>query len=439
MTNRSTTGRLRRTGLLGLLVGIAVLALAQMASAQTVTFYQPQTTADLQSDVTAADANNAAGTLNVIQLCGCQYTLTAPLTLSSNIELTGPPTYQTNNSPSLQDPNINGQNLFGLAPSVNMITVATGGNVVIKAVDLQAGGTTATYAVSVNNGGQLELDNAAIDGSTGTSLNVNAGGSATVTDSDISDGASFGVQSANGATTTLTNDTIANNSNGGIAGVNVNVTNSILSQFGADGVANCSHTPGNSYHFINTYADDASCPGATEDDNLINELNFTGFNGGPTESTALESGPEVNGANALYCGTSDQRFFIRGSGCDAGSYQINATQGTQTETPVCTVQSVNRTSNPQTMTVLADDSTIGMGPDAILGTTTDNGTVSYPTVGSTWFAVSSPGTPSPGPMTLPSKNGVPVTATKPAGDTAVNDTHWSFTAENWLANQTLCK
>jgi hypothetical protein len=112
---------------------------------------------------------------------------------------------------------------------------------------------------------------------------------------------------------------------------------------------------------------------------------------------------------------------------------------------------VNQSSNPQTETVNVADSGTGQGPDAIgyftpAGFTsggtpdpipTNNGTVSYPTVGSTWFALTNP-TGQAGTTDFPSNSALPVTATKPVGDAAVNDTKWSFDATDWLGNTTYC-
>jgi len=69
---------------------------------------------------------------------------------------------------------------------------------------------------------------------------------------------------------------------------------------------------------------------------------------------------------------------------------------------------------------------------------TSNGTVSYPTVGSTWFADLNPSATIPSMVDFPSNSPLAVTASKPAGDTTVGDTKWSFDATNWLGITTYC-
>ena len=80
--------------------------------------------------------------------------------------------------------------------------------------------------------------------------------------------------------------------------------------------------------------------------------------------------------------------------------------------------------------------TVGNTTIVLKGTTTTNGTVSFPTVPGTLFDETSP---TANILDSPSGSAFPVLAQKPASDTTAGDTFWSFTATDWFNNQTLCQ
>lgn len=467
MQDRSIASRLRLGGSTALMVVGATLAFAQAASAAGQTIAPvvdtPTTTAALQTDVSTANSA-PAGTLTIIDLCGCQYAPTAGMTITSNIEITGPPTYQTGSTPATtQDPQINGSNLNTLSVPVPVFTVKTGGNFLLKGVDIIDGGAGQGLAAIDANGGNTEIDNTAIDSSLGTGLEEDAGAYLTVENSDISDGVSDGFEGPGSCAdtgavcSTFINDSILNNSTGGISGAGIGFYNSVLANnFQASGTE-CSSIVG--LQAAGSLSDDTSCPTSVASDSaLTGDFNPTGFNGGPTETTQPIAGSSPIGFGvAKYCPTSDQRFFLytkySGGKCDAGSYQSNSShQDTSVAGPACTIASKNESTDPSiasTEVVNAQESAgIGIGPDGVQSATTTNGTVSWPvtitplkvgssTVGDmTWFNETDSGLSVA--TDFPSTAAYAVTAAKPVGDLTNNDTKWSFFATDWLGNTTDC-
>lgn len=449
MEDRSIGSRLWRRGAMALPVVVAALAFAQAASATTgaPVVYTPTNSATLSSDVTTADSA-APGTLSIIQLCGCLYEPTSELTLDGNIEITGPPTYQTGSTGATsQDPQINGQLVYNLSPAEPTILVNAGANVVLKGFDLSSAGNGVLGGIEANGGSTTEVDNMAIDGSAGPAIQLNSGANMTVSNALLGDGDFFGVSSAGSAVINMINDSIWDNNNGGVAGNGIHLYNDLFvsNEQGGTGF-NCQNI-GTGFIASGTWSDDTSCgtAGVTYDPNLPNYMDFTDFNGGPSESAELVPGSGADdGGNATYCPTNDQRFFLytKGSGgtCDPGSYQESGVQDTSTSGPACTVSSVNESTNPSVASTEVVDaqeaSGIGMGADSVQSYATNNGTVMWPTVGSSWFNATSPS------LTVaedyPSTAAYPVTAAKPVGDLTVNDTMWSFYASDWLGNTTYC-
>ena len=103
---------------------------------------------------------------------------------------------------------------------------------------------------------------------------------------------------------------------------------------------------------------------------------------------ALKTGnPAIGKGLATYCPTADQRFFLytQGTGgtCDVGLHtRRTGVQDTSTTGPTCTIGSINESNNASvasTETVnVAESGGIGLGPDAVNYTITNNGTVGYP-------------------------------------------------------------
>jgi hypothetical protein len=443
MQDRFRKSRLRRRLALALPVAGAALVFAGTASAATVApvIYTPTTEAALESAISSADGA-APGTLSIIQLCGCSYQpTTASLTLSGNIELTGPPTDQGAQG---TDPNVNGTQLFNLSPTPPLIVISAGANVLIKGVDIAAGGGNGANAVE--DFGNLELDNSTIGGAQGTGLNVDSGGTAVVSNSDLS-GNIFDALASSG-TVTLVQDTFAYNGAGAIAGPGISSYNTYFFKNKQVSGAGACEANTSTDTFTSDYNDDSSC-GTTGVTVALDRNLPTGqqiFAGGPSQTVPLNSGNQAIGkGNPLYCPTADQRFFLytQGSGgtCDVGSYQTTGAQDTSTTGPACAVASTNESSNPavpSTQTVnVTEAGGIGIGADSVNNTTTNNGMVSTPAVGTSWFNAVNSGLSVD--QAYPSVGPYGVTATKPAGDLTVGDTKWSFFATDWLGNTTLCQ
>jgi hypothetical protein len=479
MSYRTHASRLARGGAGTLLAGLATLAFAQVAQAQPTVVYTPTNAAALQSAVSSADGA-AAGTLSIIEVQGnTHYIVTAPLLLSGDIELTGPPTYQTPPN-TTHDPQINGQQVFVNDPTSSLIIVQPNAQVVLKGFDVQSAGTGPGVG-AVEIAGTAEIDNVGVDGNSGTGLLVDSTGTVTATNSSFSDGNVDGVEEF--GTATFINDDIVNNAGGGIeangvgSGTSMLLVNSVVAHnAGIEANEDCfglDNGAGDGLTTINDYIDDSTCNGGgtgitQATDTQLKLPNGGTFNGGPTKTLPPGSGSLLIGHGAsAFCPPEDQRFFLyTGSPCDVGDYQTTAlpaasqpaTQATVAG-PTCSVATVSEGTDPEFETVNASDavahsgSGVGLGPDTIgfftqqgytgpdpLGTS--NGTLSWPTLGpssflgATWLAETDPTASDPSELDLPSTASFPVTATKPVGNT--NTTFWSFDATNWLGVTTYC-
>jgi hypothetical protein len=468
MYYRTIASWLRRRGVLTLPVVIAALGFAGTARATSASVvFTPTTTAQLESDVTAADAE-PAGTLSIIQLSQVDYQPTSTLVLSGNIEITGPPALQEGYGTSTgQQPEIDGTQIPTSTPQ-DVISISSGANVLFKAFGLDFGGVANSVSFAgaeVHSGATLEADNMELNAGLGVAIAVDSGGAATISNS-TGDTGSEPFIAATGPSTTptwLINDTFADAGNGAIiqsANAQVGAINSML--VNNETVSTTAHecsiplVAGST----NDQIDDTSCgtTGVTQVTAAQEALQGDGLYGGPTNSDPpAATAPAIGAADAADCPNYDQRFYPRtASTCDVGAFQSTGTTNegglgvapAQTTGPSCAVTSKNQTVLPQTETVSATDTGIGLGPDAIAyftpsGSTypipTNNGTVSYGTVGSTWFAKTMASPPVAQEGDFASNSPLAVTATKPATDAALNDTQWSFDATNWLGITTYCK
>jgi hypothetical protein len=458
---------LLRKGVFAIPVATAALVLAPIANAATARF-APTTLAQLDSAINTANNTNPAGTQNIITLGAQSFTLDTPIVVKTGIwlEITGMPGQQTNvGGGPTQAPALNGQGLFTSAPNSPDITVQSGGFFLMKAIELNTGGSPSAPAVLVN--GTAEIDNSAIDGGNGTALQ-NGGGTTTAVNSDLSDGVLGGAQNT-GGTLNLISDTIFNNAGSGLIGSTSTETNRVINTYIVNNnnptgtsTTNCQNITSTNTTFTTSLSDDfvASCGtastghliydtsgGGTMASNSASTTNLTGDYGGPTESTQLLAGNPAIGAGTCPTGwpNGDQRFYLRTS-CDIGSYQTTGTQDMSAAGPKCVanrpIPASGGTAASQTVNV-TDQNTIGMGPDALsdlnsvlFGTTTPNGMITFPVLAGTPFmAVHGGSTPF---QTLPSTNAYPVTDTKPSAAEPANDTQWSFTATNWLGIMTAC-
>jgi hypothetical protein len=440
MSGRTIGSRLRRIGVcIALPVALAGLS-AQAADAQTF-----NVTNGTQLFNAVNTANSTPG-FNVIQI-GDNLILpsqTQSMVITGNLEITGPPQLQPSQfNPPGQQPDINAQNQ--VASTQPLFTIEPGANVIFKAFDLISAGGVGFPAVRIA-GGNLELDNGSFSGNIGDGVDLSGGTLTTNNFLFSSNDDAVGSGSAidnEGGSVTLNNSTLAHNDHGGVTNGFV-AHNTVLYQNAPDCIGSGATSDVNS-----------------EDDDLTCNVTFGGgapnigpaqFNGGPTLTAAPQSGSDAIGAgNFSWCARSDARFFnlpVGATSCDIGEVQTTATMVADTTGPVCTIFSKNESTNPSvpsTEQVNAVDSGAGgVGADAIGNTTivlksnpsTTNGTVAYPTVPGTLFDATSP---TSNILDQPSGSPFPVTASKPAGDLTVNDTQWSFTATDWLSNQTLCQ
>jgi hypothetical protein len=435
----------RKLGLV-LPVAAAALALPSIASAATVApvIYTAGDTNALQSDISTADSASP-GTLSIIELTGQTYQPTTSIPLSGNIEITGPPTDQAGNG---TDPQINGGIVFTLTPAVPLFVVNSGANILFKAVDISNGGNGAGIGAIQDQGGNVVIDSATVTGSNGSALVVQSG-TATVVNSSIVSGTFDGIEQNGGASgsVNLVNDTVGFNNLGAIAGPNIGAYNTLFvknKQGGGSGACGEVGTSGDT--FAGDYADDSSCgtTGVTVATTLGRYTNTPAFNGGPTFTVKLTTGnPAIGHGLAQYCPAgADQRFFVYSGTCDVGSYQHAGVQDTSTTGPTCTVGPVNESTNPavpSTMTVnVTEPGGIGIGPDAVNDTITSNGTIVGTPVFDNWLNATDASF-TLDPAYEATTAALPVTATKPVGDTTAGDTKWSFYATDWLGNTTYCK
>jgi hypothetical protein len=411
------------------------------AQAAGATTFHPQNATDLFNDVTAA---NSTPGLNVIVLSDLVYlpSATQSMTITGNLEITGPPQLQPPQFVGGNAPTINGQNQQ--ASGKPMFTIAAGANVIFKAFNLiQAGG--AQWANTLVNGGNLEVDNMAVAGNPGDGIDVSAATTSMLRFKNswcgetITPGVCILNAGQNGAQVLLVDSTVSWNGSAGIAGP-MTMHNDV---FGHD-------NPGCGTPAVNTpnttEDEDGSCGG---DYVGVPNLQDGAFNRGPTLSSAPGTGSDIasNPADPAWCEQSDQTFFSGStSSCVIGGFQPNYTLQSDTTGPTCHVDFIHNspTDSPQSMQVSATDVGVaGQGADTVgnttivlKNTTTTNGTVSFPTVPSTLFDETAPGT---NILDSPSGTAFPVLAQKPASDTTANDTFWSFTATDWFNNTTLCQ
>jgi hypothetical protein len=407
-------------------VAVAALALPSLASAATVV-YTPgaagQTPAlngsQLSTAVTSANAA-PAGTQSIIELCQCSYQPTAPMSLSGNIEITGPPSLQVFGSGTSQGPEINGQNA---SPQTDLFVIAAGAHVLFKAFDLTHAGAGPSTGGGAGVNGTLEADNMDFGGEAGWGLEVFTGGTfianntcicdngaenlnmqggtATLNQSSVLDGFFNGIDSTNGGpisgTVNVTNTVIANNNGGVATGTDcVGTVTSSTSSIDSDGTCGVNTTQPYSSMGLTTV--------------------FNNSFGGPTLTHKVTAPSTLIGAgtNAL-CAPTDQRFFPKSStSCDVGSYQTTALTKAATTAPTCTVPATvggqpnpNYGTNPATMTVNAGDGVTGIGADAMFPpTTTNSGTAAQTLPTTSLNVISTKGFPTSGTISLNTSTGV---------------------------------
>ena len=395
--------------------------------------YTPIDGPSLAADLAAANASPPPNTI-VLADTGENYLPTTPLVISqSGLTITGLHNDQQQDGGPVLDGSAE------LNPDADFVVVDPGVSATFEGFTVTgATDSNASYA-AIRDDGTLELDNVELSGSNGPQLSLTSPGKATIINSGISDGLSAGLVVPAGASATLINSTVSNNGIDGIqpssTGSNVTLDNTVVAY----------NAPKNCVKKLTTAGDDSldsdgSCGVKYSD--LDPLLGPTLDNNGPTPSELPGAGSPVIGAgDPAICPATDQRFFVRGTGCDIGSVQVNATQ--DTTPPVCAVTSTNYpgvngfsgTAAQQTVTGTdpggsgfgnagASDADAAGGADA----TFNNGAFSDISISNGSFVA--PALPDPAAFVPLS-----ITATK-ANQT--QSTKWSFYLTDWAGLTTYC-
>jgi hypothetical protein len=419
-----------------------------------MTFPTPTNATQLFADVNTA---NSTPGFNVIPLGDFLYSPSGggtsgpdqSMVITGNLEITGPPQLQPPQFTGGQAPTISGTNQAPFA-SKPLFTIASGANVILKGFNLSNSGGAGFPAISAQ--GNLEVDNMALAGNAGDGIDIPvSSGHVTTNMSTFSannNGTGSGSAILNNAGTLTVNDTtVANNRHTGISGPFAAHNALFANNIGGS----CNGGPTSD---VNSEDDDLSCnftsPTSISGGAPNVETNPT-FHGGPVITAALLNPSDAfTAGDPSWCEHSDGRFFTlpTGSTCSIGSWQQTATLQTDTAGPTCLAGAINESSNPavaSTAQASATDAGVaGLGADAagnptvVLKSdmTTANGTIMFPSVPSTLFDLTAPGT---NILDQPSPSSYTVTASKTVGDTTAHNTFWSFTATDWFNNTTLCQ
>jgi hypothetical protein len=397
--------------------------------------------------VSAINSANSAGGSNTIVLGTAQGD--AAYAPSSEVTVTDPNLTITSNH-ALQEinggaPIISGAGTTADAP---ILAIASGGGLTVEGVDFRGIGVANGTYPAIDDAGTLTSYESAFQGiDAEAAIQIDSTGTATLTESLVGGNLGEGLDNE-GGTLTVNNSDITSNYGGIVVNGTTNVNASILSaNTGGEGLTNCSSLLNESSYDVDT-DDSCAAPGDTTSKvNVTQTLGQTKSNGGPTvtdaiSSTASSTNPALGLVASADCNKTDQRFFVytpTGAGCDAGSYQDNATQ--DTTPPSCPGPGVIITGPPKQQQITLSDPLSGLGPeggaisdlsdaqasltvgndqaDALDGVTITNGSVATPT-----FSPSGP-----------SNASIVVTATKTNQSTT---TMWSFYATNWAGVTKYC-
>jgi hypothetical protein len=399
-----------RTSKAAIAVVSACAGLLAIASGANAAVFRPAPgLAGLQQAI--AQSNSNPGTDTIVLGEGI-YTPTSPQTFTDNVVLEG----DHGNQGAAGGVKIDAGSMVPL--QADSFTVAAGVTLKMSGVLLTSGSDQGFAAMRVR--GTAQFDSVALIGNGGFNLAVENGASAVVNNSSISDGNATGVSDQNGSTVTFNNDTIVRNASGGVGGGAARFNNTVIADNDPNffGVPNCIGVQVlSTTHSMDS---DGSCGVASTNEPSLGQPILQG---GPTPSSRPDPGsPLIGAGDPAVCTSTDQRFFVRGSGCDIGSFQTTAAR--DTTAPSCVV-TATRTGPPKQQDVTLSDAQSGIGYDGIYDTsdvTIDNGTVAWTPLSS--VSVSNTGIA-----------GLVVTATK--GNQALL-THWSFIARDWAGNVKTC-
>jgi hypothetical protein len=256
--------------------------------------------------VAKANANSQA---NTIKLAAGGYLPDAVVTLTN-----------TSGTQTIEGPTTEAATIGGGAvepfPS-EIFNIKSGVSVVFKNVQATTAGTDA-----INDFGSVEVESSTVGGNSGPGILVENGATATIRNSTISDGVGGGGLVVLG-TASLVNSTVALNSGGGIDNKGtLNLTNTIVA--GNLGSSDCTKHANTTDHSLDS---DGSC--GVEQSKVNPRLGPLAFNGGPTQTHALEAGsPAIDAGDKAACPAVDQRGFTRpdvaATACDVGAYESTA-------------------------------------------------------------------------------------------------------------------
>jgi hypothetical protein len=425
-------------------VAAASLAFAGVASASIITVNPDGTSGsnNLASAITTANTNGQSS--NIIVLNSGRYfppvhlpTITNAVTITANHALQA-----TGGVPATE---VDGSQQASTDSAFDLLTIATGVNVEMDG--FQFVGSGASNQAVIRDNGHLTMNNMAITGGSGTPVAVPANASAILTDVTI-DGSSASADITNSGTLTLNNSTLADGAGEGIGNSSpgtFTLNNSLLAlQTGLECTGGVSQNGG-----PGSLDDDGSCGVQHSSDTSVDITGLTpSTHGGPTSTDQWPQGSTTLTGQSSLCPITDQRFFVNpvvmgARECDIGAQTGSSstpanTAARDTTLPTCVV---TRTQYPPAVPVAQQDVTVtdtgsGMGPEA--GSATDlqpSGTIN-PADAITNLTITD-GSVAFTPFTMPSTNGLVLTATK-GSDPTVGATHWSFSAADWAGNTKAC-
>lgn len=404
-------------------VVIASLALAGVASAAVITVNPDNSSGTDNLTAAINTANTNADASNTIVLNPGRYTPKGKLNITKNLTITANHALQasagaasTSVDGSLQS---SAQDVFvvnaGVTVTLDGFQIVSGGGSGFASIHLL--GTSGSTP-----GGKLRTWGLAITGAGGNGVQVDSGANATLNETEINAAAANAI--VNSGTLTVNSSDLVSQGQIGInnTGGTFAVSDTLLA-FGTGAECNGGTASNGGPGSLD---DDGTCGVQYSRNTNVDLYNYTpAANGGPTLSVQLPAANPDTTNKGVNCPTTDQRFFVNplnGLGqrqCDIGAVTTGATR--QTTPPACVV---TRTQYPPAVATAQQDVTVtdtgsGMGPE--YGTFTDpqlSGAIN-PDDAITNLAITN-GSVAFTPFTMPSTNGLVLTATK--GTTAASTT-----------------
>jgi hypothetical protein len=206
-----------------------------------------------------------------------------------------------------------------------LFTASAGVSLALKHVVVTGGGGGGSSAIE--DLGNLNVENATIDGNTGTQINVHGGATASLTNSTLADGIELGM--ADEGEASFLNVTVVRNGTGGIGGTGagtLHLTNTIVA-------LNTSKQCGTFSTLTNDHslASDESCGGEAAFKNKTPLLQTSLSNdGGSTTLYSEKAGsPTIDAGDEAKCPATDQRGYPRpdvaATACDIGADEYSPT------------------------------------------------------------------------------------------------------------------